>query len=44
MGNGDIEDISSDLEALRQHLADMPDGEVKAWLMAKVPEYRPPAS
>jgi FlaA1/EpsC-like NDP-sugar epimerase len=44
VGNGDIEDINSDLEALRQHLADMPDGEVKAWLMAKVPEYRPPAS
>ena len=41
VGNGDVEDINSDLEALRDRLADMPDGEVKAWLMAKVPEYRP---
>ena len=40
VGNGDVEDFNSDLEALRDRLADMPDGEVKAWLMAKVPEYR----
>ena len=40
VGNGDVEDINSDLEALRDRLANMPDGEVKAWLMAKVPEYR----
>lgn len=40
VGNGDVEDFNSELEALRDRLADMPDGEVKAWLMAKVPEYR----
>jgi len=41
VGNGDFEDINFELEALRERLVDMPDGEVKAWLRAKVPEYRP---
>jgi FlaA1/EpsC-like NDP-sugar epimerase len=41
VGSGDFEDINSELETLREHLADMTDGEVKAWLIAKVPEYRP---
>lgn len=41
VGNADIEDINSELEALREHLADMPDGDLKAWLITKVPEYRP---
>jgi len=41
VGNGDCEDINSELEALRKHLSDMTDGEIKAWLIAKVPEYRP---
>jgi FlaA1/EpsC-like NDP-sugar epimerase len=41
VGNGDVEDVIAELESLREHLADMPDSEVKAWLMAKVPEYRP---
>jgi hypothetical protein len=35
-----VEEFNSELESLREHLADMPDSEVKAWLMAKVPEYR----
>lgn len=38
--NGDIEDINSDLEALRDRLPEMTDGEIKAWLMTKVPDYR----
>ena len=41
VGNGDVEDVIAELESLREHLADMTDGDLKAWLHAKVPEYRP---
>ena len=40
VGNGVYEDIIPDLESLRDGLAEMPDVEIKAWLHAKVPEYR----